>query len=70
VDKRKLRYYKRVVNLNLEDQNYLLVLRSAKKKINIAKIITYSHKLHSETGLWTTPKHHGTKSITFVTLSE
>jgi hypothetical protein len=31
VDKRKLRYYKEVVNPNLEDQNYLSVLRSAKK---------------------------------------
>jgi hypothetical protein len=37
-DKRKLRYYKEVVNPNLEDQKYLLVLTSAKKKINIAKI--------------------------------
>jgi hypothetical protein len=46
VDKRKLRYYKEVVNPNLEDQN----------KINIAKIRTNSHELHSETGHWTTPK--------------
>jgi hypothetical protein len=37
-DKRKLRYYKEVVNPNLEDQKYLSVLTSAKKKINIAKI--------------------------------
>jgi hypothetical protein len=56
VDKRKLRYYKEVVNPNLEDQNYLSVLKSAKKKINIAKIRTNSHELHSEIGHWTTPK--------------
>ena len=56
VDKRKLRYYKEVVNPNLEDKNYLLVLRSAKKKINIAKIRTNSHELHSETDNWTIPK--------------
>jgi hypothetical protein len=31
-------------------------LRSAKKKINIAKIRTNSHELHSETGHWTIPK--------------
>jgi hypothetical protein len=56
VDKRKLRYYKEVVNPNLEDQNYLLVLKSANKKINVAKIRTNSHELHSEIGCWTTPK--------------
>jgi hypothetical protein len=50
VDKRKLRYYKVVINPNLEDQDNLLVLRSAKNKISIAKIRTNSHKLHSETG--------------------
>jgi hypothetical protein len=56
VDKRKLRYCKEVVNPNLEDQNYLSVLKSSKKKINIAKIRTNSHELHSEIGHWTTPK--------------
>jgi hypothetical protein len=35
-DKRKLGYYKELVNPNLEDQKYLSVLRCAKKKINIA----------------------------------
>jgi hypothetical protein len=49
-EKRKLRYYKDVINLNLENQNYLSVLTSVKKKISIAKIRTNSHKLHSETG--------------------
>jgi hypothetical protein len=37
-DKRKLRCYKEVVNPNLEDQKYLFVLTSLKKRINIAKI--------------------------------
>jgi hypothetical protein len=54
--KRKLRYYKDVINHNLEDQNYLSVLPSVKKKISIAKIRTNSHKLHSETGRWSIPK--------------
>ena len=31
-EKRKLRYYKDVINLNLEDQNYLFVLPSIKYK--------------------------------------
>ena len=48
-EKRKLRYYKDVINPNLEDQNYLSVLPSVKKKISIAKIRTNSHELHSET---------------------
>ena len=43
VDKRKLIYYKEVVNPNLEDQNYFSVLKSAKNKINIVKIRTNSH---------------------------
>jgi hypothetical protein len=44
-DKRKLRYYKEVVNPNLEDQKYLFVLTSVRKRINIAKIRTNSHEL-------------------------
>jgi len=40
---RKLRYYRDVVNPNLEDQNCLSLLPSVKKKISIAKIITNSH---------------------------
>jgi hypothetical protein len=54
--KRKLRHYKDVINPNLEDQNYLSVLPSVKKKICIAKIRTNSHELHSETGRWSIPK--------------
>jgi hypothetical protein len=55
VDKMKLRYYKEVVNPSLE-KKYYLFLRSAKKKLNIAKIRKNSHKLHSEIGCWTTIK--------------
>ena len=54
--KRKLRYYKEIINPTLEDQKYLSVLTSSKKKINIAKIRTNSHELHSETGRWAVPK--------------
>ena len=53
--KRKLRYYKEVINPTLEDQKYLSVLTSSKKKTNIAKIGTNSHELHSETGHWRVP---------------
>jgi hypothetical protein len=53
---RKLRYYKDVINLNLEYQNYLSILPSVKKKISIAKIRTNSHELHSEIGHWSIPK--------------
>jgi hypothetical protein len=55
-EKIKLRYYKDVINPNLEDQNYLSVLPSVKKKISIAKIRTNSHELHSETRRWSIPK--------------
>ena len=63
VDKRKLTYCKEEVYPNLEDQNYLSVLTSAKKKINIAKIRTNSHELHSEIGHWTIPKLSWVKRI-------
>ena len=55
-EKIKLRYYKDVINPNLEDQNYLSILPSVKKKISIAKIRTNSHELHSEIGHWSIPK--------------
>ena len=54
--KRKLRYYKEVINPTLEDQKYLSVLTSLKKKINISKIKTNSHEIHSEVGRWEVPK--------------
>ena len=46
----KLRYYKDIINPNLEDHKYLSVLTSSKKKVNINKIRTNTHELHSETG--------------------
>ena len=49
-EKRKLRYYKDIINPNLEDQNYLSIFPSVKKKISIAKIRTNAHELHSEIG--------------------
>ena len=54
--KRKLRYYKEVINPNLEDQNHLSILTMLKKKPNIDKIRTNSHQLHSEIGHWTITK--------------
>ena len=48
-EKRKLRYYKDVINPNLEDQNYLSFFPGVKKKTIISKIRTNSHELHSET---------------------
>jgi len=54
--KRKLRYYEEVINPTLEDQKYLYILTSSKKKVNIAKIRTNSYELRSETGHWTVPK--------------
>jgi hypothetical protein len=44
-EKRKLRYYKDVINPNLEDQNYLSLLPSVKKKISIAKYINVFNTL-------------------------
>ena len=54
--KGKLRYYKEVINPILEDQKYLSLLTSSKKKINIAKIRMNSNELHSEMGCWVVPK--------------
>ena len=54
--KRKLRYYKEVINPTLDNQNYLSMLSNNKKKMNITKIRTNSHELRSETGWWSIPK--------------
>ena len=56
VIKRKLRYYKEVIDPNLEDQKYLSLVTNSRKKINIAKIRMNFHELHSETGRWSIPK--------------
>ena len=45
-----------MINPNLENQNYLSILMSSKKKMNIAKIGTNSYDLRSEIGRWSTPK--------------
>ena len=46
--------FKEAINhINLEDQKFLSILTRVKKKINIAKIRTNSHELHSETRIWT-----------------
>jgi hypothetical protein len=55
-ENKKLKYYKDVINPNLEDQNYLYVFPRVKKKISIAKIRTNSHELHSETRSWSITK--------------
>ena len=54
--KRKLKYYMEVINPNLEDQKYLSIVTSSRKKINIAKIRTNTHDIHSEIGRWYIPK--------------
>jgi hypothetical protein len=67
--KRKLRYYKDVIYPNLEDQNYLSILSSVKKKISIAKKKKFSPARHSEIGFGQFLKRHGMKEcVTFVTL--
>ena len=53
---KKLRCNKEVINPNLEDQKYLSVVTSSRNKINIAKIRTKYHELHSETRCWSIPK--------------
>ena len=45
-----------MIKPNLEDQKYLSILISINKKINISKIRTNSHEIHSETGYWIVPK--------------
>ena len=56
VAKRKLSYYKKVINPTLEDKKYLSILTSSENKINITKIRTNSHEIHSEIGCWEVPK--------------
>ena len=48
--KRKLRYYKEVINPTLDNHNYLSFLINTKEKMNIARIRTNSHELRSEIG--------------------
>ena len=61
--KRKLGYYKEVINPNLEDQKYLSVVTSSHKKINIAKIRTNSNEHHRKQGVGIFLKLHGKKGF-------
>ena len=54
--KMMLRYYKEVINPTLDNENYLSMLISTKKKMNITRIRTNYHELQSETRWWSTPK--------------
>ena len=54
--KRKLIYYKKVINPYLEDQKNHSILTSVKKKIDNVKIKTNSYELHGEIGCWPVPK--------------
>ena len=50
--KRKLRYYKEVINPTLDNHNHLFMLTNTKNKMNIARIRINSHELRSETERW------------------
>ena len=55
-DKRKLRYYKEVINPTFDNENDLFVLSNNKRKMNITEIRNNSHELESQIGCWTRPK--------------
>lgn len=55
-DKRKIRYYKEVINPIVDNHNYLFMLTSTKSKINITRIRTKSHEIQSNTKRSSTPK--------------
>jgi hypothetical protein len=55
-NKKKLNYYNEIINPKLEDQNYLFFVANARKKLNITKIRTSFHVLHSKTQCWRRPK--------------
>lgn len=46
-EKKKQRYYKEVINPNLENQNYIFILTSVKKRMNTTKLRANRHELHS-----------------------
>jgi hypothetical protein len=48
--------HSKIINPKLEDQNYLSIVGSLKKKIKIVKIRTNSRELHTGTRCWITPK--------------
>lgn len=49
-NKKMLVYNKEAIDPKLKDRTYLSIFASVEKKINIAKIITNSHDLHTEIG--------------------
>jgi len=55
-DKRKLRYYKEVINRIVDNHNYLSMLASTKSKMNMTRIRTKSRELQSDTKRSSTPK--------------
>ena len=55
-DKRKLMYYKEVINPTVDNQNYLSMLTSTKSKMNIARIRNKSRELQSDSKRLSTPK--------------
>ena len=55
-DKRKLRYYKEVINPIVDNQNYLCMLTSTKSKMNIARIRNKSRELQSDSKRSSTPE--------------
>lgn len=70
-DNKRLRYYKEVINPNLEVRKYLFVLTCIKKKINFAKMRMNSHKPHYKTRHWEIPKLPLVKEfVIFMTLRE
>jgi len=54
-DKRKLRYYKEVINPTIDNHNYLSMLTSTKSKMNIGRIRTKYRELQSDTKQFSTP---------------
>ena len=55
-DKRKLRYYKEVINPIVDNQNYLSMLTTIKSKMNISRIRNKSRELQSDSKRSSTPK--------------
>jgi len=56
INKRKLKHYKYFINLDLDNQHYFSNTMVLKTKMNIDKIRTNAHDLHSEASHWTNPK--------------
>lgn len=62
-DKRKLSYYKNIINPKLEHPSYPHKIINFKKKLVVAKLRTNSHELHSEIVRCTIPKTPRDKRI-------